>query len=600
MNKNEIIDFILQLPLPAAHFEASGKVVCLNSAFTKLLGYTAADIPTVEAHWPLFFPDVAYREKVQKDWVTMLEESAKTGIPIQPMLLDIVAKNGEVKKLEVHSLQVGNLAITMHIDFTERLKNENELKNAKVAAETANRAKSIFLANMSHELRTPLNAILGFSDIMRKDENLSAAQHESLNIIHKSGDHLLGLINDVLDIAKIEASHIVLNPKPFDLGAMVLDLTDMLRIRAQEKGLQLLLDQHSEFPRFIVGDEAKLRQIFINLLSNAIKATEEGGVTLRLGLKHNHAEHLLVEVEDTGSGISAADQAKLFQPFMQIGSQNKQQGTGLGLAITKQFVELMGGTISLTSTVGQGSTFRVDVLVQLAQAEEIPQSFKVSGEVTGLAPGQPLYRVLVVDDQEDNWLLLERLLGSVGFEVEIAQNGAEAVEKFQHWHPHFIWMDRRMPVLDGMEATRRIRALPEGDKVRIAAVTASTFREEDEQLTAAGFDDIVHKPFRANQIFDCMEQLLGVRFTRAEAETEITPATELSAEAMTALPEELRKRFKLELSRLDSERIMVIIDEIAMIDAELAVALRALAEDYDYPSILALLRSNLAGHGKAT
>ena len=288
-------------------------------------------------------------------------------------------------------------------------------------------------------------------------------------------------------------------------------------------------------------------------------------------------------------GISVEDQARLFQPFVQVGSQNKQEGTGLGLSITKQFVELMGGDITLTSTVGQGSTFRVEVLVQLAQPQDVSQAPTTQGEVTGLEPGQLQYRVLVVDDQEDNWLLLVHLLDSTGFEVEHAENGAEAVKQFQRWRPHFIWMDRRMPVMDGVKATRRIRALPGGGKVKIAAVTASTFREEDVQLTAAGFDAIVHKPFRAEQIFECMEKLLGVRFSRTEAETEITPLAELSAEAMAALPEELRERFSQELILLDSERIMATIDEIAKIDATLAVALRIRAENYNYPAILALL-----------
>ncbi len=466
-----------------------------------------------------------------------------------------------------------------------------EAGRAKDAAEAASRAKSVFLANMSHELRTPLNAILGFSDILRRGSSLSEGQKEHLSIIHKSGSHLLGLINDILDIAKIEAGQVRLENAPFDFSGMILDVTDMLRLRAEEKGLQLRVDQPSEFPRYIMSDEVKLRQILINLISNAIKVTAEGGIILRLDLKHNPAEHLLIEVEDSGCGIAPAEQARILEPFVQIGSQGKQQGTGLGLAITRQFVELMGGSLTLASTVGQGSTFRVDIPIQLARPEEIPQAPRTRGEVTRLEPGQPACRVLVVEDQLESQLLLVYLLKGVGFDVRLAENGAEGVELFQAWQPHFIWMDKRMPVMDGAEATRRIRALPGGEAVKISAVTASTFREDDQELMAAGFDAIVHKPFQPEQIFECMELLLGVSFVRAEAEGAAKPWPEFSPAALAALPVSLRHDLAEALVILDSERIMEVIDKIAQTDTELATALREQVKNYNYEPILVLLRS---------
>lgn len=468
-----------------------------------------------------------------------------------------------------------------------------ELVSAKESAEAANRAKSAFLANMSHELRTPLNAILGFSDILRRDAGLSESQKDTLATIHKSGDHLLGLINDVLDIAKIEAGRIVLESAPFDLGGMIFDITDMLRVRARDKGLQLLVDQSSEVPRYIVGDEAKLRQILINLISNAIKATEKGGITLRMGVKRNKIDHLIMEVEDTGIGIASADKAKVFEAFVQVGSQAKQQGTGLGLAITRQFVELMGGQLSLTSAVGQGSTFRVELPVQLALSGDIPQAAKGRGEVIALEPGQSPCRVLVVEDQLENRLLLTRLLENVGFEIQTAVNGVKAVEQFTNWKPHFIWMDRRMPVMDGLEATRRIRALPGGDAVKIAAVTASTFNEEDAELTASGFDDIVHKPFRSEQIFECMERLLALRFVRVEAQAaEEVVNVVLTEEMLAVLPEDLRRELRAALKSLESERIAAAIGQVASCDSKLHKTLSHLAENFEYPAILKALQTN--------
>jgi len=489
---------------------------------------------------------------------------------------ELVSKNSELEE---------------HRNHLETLVNERTaaLSVAKEAAEAANRAKSLFLANMSHELRTPLNAILGLSDILRRDATTSLPHKETLAIIHKSGDHLLALINDVLDISKIEAGRIVLDAQAFDLGAMIIDVADMLRVRAADKGLQLLVDGSSEFPRYIVGDEAKLRQILVNLMANAIKATEDGGVTLRLGVRES--TRLCFEVEDTGCGITPEDQGKIFDAFVQVGAPVKQQGTGLGLAITRQFVEMMCGQISLNSVPGRGSVFRVELPLIAAQPEDVPQASVAQGEVTGLAPGQAPCRVLVVEDQVENRFLLTHLLASAGLSVRSAQNGVEALAIFADWQPHFIWMDRRMPVMDGVEATRRIRLLPGGAQVRIAAVTASTFKEEDSELVAAGFDDIVHKPFRSEQIFTCMERLQGWRFLRDETVDEAATATGQMTADLAALPDALRQALGVALLELDSARLEALIETMAQDKPELAATFGERARAYDYDALMTLLQA---------
>ncbi|MES9969986.1 MAG: AAA family ATPase [Candidatus Thiodiazotropha sp.] len=591
-----------------------GLVTFANTTMAEILGYKVeamiGRLPTdfmfeedAEDHQRMMerrrqnIPDFYERRFRHKDGQTVW--TFVSGVPVTDeagafqgsfaMFTDITARKAAEEELRQHKEQ---------LEETVQQRTA-ELLVARDEAETANKAKSIFLANMSHELRTPLNAILGFSSLMRNEPHTNANQRDKLDIINRSGEHLLTLINDVLEMAKIEAGRIQLEIEPFDLGGLMRDVADMMRLRAEEKGLRLLLDQSSKFPRYIKGDEGRLRQILMNLVGNAVKFTSEGGVTIRLGIKDKAPERLLIEVEDSGPGIKPEDQDRVFQPFVQQAGTDAYKGTGLGLAITRHFVEMMDGTIGVESTLGKGSVFSVDLPLELPAETEIGvgKAETQTGEICGLAPGQPAWRILIVEDEPDNQMLLHSLMSAIDLETKVAADGEEAVKIFQAWHPHLIWMDRRMPVMDGVEATRRIRRLPDGREVPIVAVTASVFKEQQRELSEAGMDDLVRKPYRVSEIYDCMARHLGVKYVyrqvvqEAQAGEQAKTADELTPAMLDALPEDLRQRLNDTLVSLDNERIMAVIADLNETDPVLARTLKRLAENFDYPAILRALEA---------
>ncbi len=487
--------------------------------------------------------------------------------------------------------EMANQLSTLVNNLETRVKERTqELQAAREAAESANLAKSKFLSSMSHELRTPLNAILGFSQIMGRDQKLDARHREHLKIITRSGDHLLSLINDVLEMSKIEAGQSALNPAPYDLRTMLKSIQDMFQLRAESKHIQLLFEVDTSVPRYVNGDEAKLRQVLVNLISNAVKFTHQGGVALRSRYDHA-AQRILFEVEDTGEGIAEQDMEKLFRPFVQTASGvRSQQGTGLGLSISQQFVTMMGGHLALRSEVGRGTIFSFSIPLELASESDLPQA-PSRRRVVGIKSPHREIRVLIVDDRPENRQLMREWMTLIQFSVREASNGQEALEIWESWEPQLIWMDMQMPVMDGYEATRRIKSSIKGQATTIIAFTASAFEHERNIVLSAGCDDFVRKPAVENLIYEKVEQFLGVELLyEEEAPAEAEPTDdELVLQQLRQLPDAVLRELAEAVDDIDVERTQAVLAGLGAQHDDLAAALRGYVASYRFDHLQHLL-----------
>src|SRR5919199_5505156 len=493
-------------------------------------------------------------------------------------------------------------------DISDRKTVELELQQAKEAAETGNRVKSEFLANMSHELRTPLNIILGFTQLLLRDSVLTSQQQDYLSTITRSGEHLLELINDVLEMSKIEAGQTRLNETSFDLYYLLDTLEEMWQQKAASKGLQLKVERQADIPQYVKTDESKLRQVLMNLLSNAIKFTQVGSVRLwvtrliepfsdgdatRTSNTENISNFRLVfEVEDTGPGIAPKEVKTLFNAFAQTETGRKsQQGTGLGLAISREFVRLMGGDITLETQVGRGTKFQFSVQFAIATgADNSPK--QRHQRVIGLAPDQPRYRLLVVEDKWENRQLLVNMLQPLGFVVEQAVNGQEALALWESFEPHLIWMDLRMPVMDGYEATQRIKSTSNGQTTIIIALTATTLAEERVAALEVGCDDYICKPFQESEVFEAIAKHIGVRYVYDEQiafqDSTENDALVLNAEALAVLPADWLASFHQATIEGDLDLMLTLIAQIHAQNERLANALANLADNLHFEALLSL------------
>lgn len=465
----------------------------------------------------------------------------------------------------------------------------DELVNARKQAEEANLAKSAFLARITHELRTPLNAILGYSQIMSKDDSLQDSHKSYVGSMYRSGMHLLNMINDILDLSKIEASRMEVVSAPMNLAELMHDLHEMFRLKCENKGISLSIKLDPDVSPIVISDRSKLNQILINLIGNAVKFTNTGGVSVFAGLakpsKNGH-QQVKFSVVDSGIGIPPEDVDKVFEAFHQSNNSD-QQGTGLGLSITYKLVQLLKGEITVQSTINVGTTFEVVIPLQVSK-EDVQITKDIYNNVVGIKTPKT-FKVLVVDDVEHNRQVVRLLLERIGMNVVEAENGQIAVDRFVSESPDFIIMDIIMPVLDGVKAMTKIRSLKSGNKIPIIALTASGFDDKRDQLLKAGFDDYVLKPFTESVLLKSIADHSPVEFEISDdSEQSIGEVVEITVlEAMSTWQDVSKEDKELLAEYIEIQEIDEIINfaernDIVSNHPKLAQFLLKAAQTFDF------------------
>ena len=509
--------------LPEEAFELTGQQ--LTNVFPMLIGYEdqLEELIQQQRTEPIIISQIGYHTTAEGNCYFNLQVERCNYAEV--VLLVTIADVTESTRLEQALLQERNelrlqmiererIDAALRLELAAHKQTTAALQKAKEAAEIANHAKSAFLANMSHELRTPLNGILGYAQILKRDKTLNEKQQEWVDIIQRSGEYLLTLINDTLDLSKIEANRLEIKPADFYFEGFIKQINELFKMKAEQKGITYHYQPLTQLPTIIHADETRLRQIFINLLGNAVKFTERGGVTFKVSSIQTPKSQLQnqkirFQVEDSGIGIASDELGKIFLPFQQAGERHYQaQGTGLGLAISKRLVEMMGGELHVESTLGQGTTFWMEL--------DLPEVFSMIPKQTEkriiIGIDGPSRKVLVVDDQWENRSVLVNLLKPLGFEIMEASNGQESVEKARQFRPDVILMDLVMPVMDGFEATRSIRQVNELTDVIIIVTSASAFQQDQEVSLAAGCNDFLAKPIQLDEMLEKLREHLKLEW----------------------------------------------------------------------------------------
>lgn len=506
--------------------------------------------------------------------------------------------NAPVQKFELMAKVKTQLELHRMRNSQGRL--ERELADAREQAETAIRTKSRFLSHMSHELRTPLNAILGFSRLMERNPNLTATQAENLGLIYQSGEHLLRLINDALEMSRIDTGNETLNPTVIDLSRLLQGVVVMSQRQAADKGLSISLDMAPNIPRFVKCDERRLQQILVNLVTNALKFADEGEIEIDVRRSTEAAPYqknsqvephgpcdLVFEIRDSGPGIPPNELDSIFEPFFKGRHSAGKRGTGLGLTISRKFARMMGGDISAANCRDRGACFTFHACLEPATSEEALSKEKPDRFI-GIEPGAKRNRVLVADDDTTSRMLLSEILASVGLDVEKAENGEEAVELFSQWRPDIVFMDVRMPKMDGLAATQRIKATDRGRHTPVIALTAHAFEEDRQEILSAGCDDYLRKPIDEQQLFELVGRILDITFIRENSAPQETPALKGAAallNAMSELPAPLLTELREIALELDLEKVKSCLDQIETSHPALGAALFKLSNEFRFEEI---------------